>query len=96
MKIYNAYVCRCEELTEDEIIEAIKQGADTVDAVKKQLRAGMGPCQGKGCRNRIAGLIARHTGKTIEECLAFSQRPPVGVVALKNIVDIELEEDNIV
>ena len=43
-------ICRCEEITEDEIIKSINDGASTVDEVKKFTRAGMGLCQGRTCR----------------------------------------------
>jgi NAD(P)H-nitrite reductase large subunit len=42
-------VCRCEEVTEREIIEAIEAGCRTMAEVKRMTRAGMGPCQGRTC-----------------------------------------------
>ena len=42
-------VCRCEQVTEAEILEAIRRGANTMDAVKHITRAGMGRCQGGFC-----------------------------------------------
>lgn len=63
---YGNIVCRCECVSEAEVIEAIKRGARTVDGVKKRLGTGMGKCQGSGCDDKIAALLARELGKSIE------------------------------
>ena len=54
-------VCRCEKVTEAEIVEAIHSPvpATTVDAVKRRTRAGMGRCQGGFCGPRVMEIIAR-------------------------------------
>ncbi len=56
---YGHVVCRCETITEGEIVEAIKRGARTVTAVKYMTRAGMGRCQGGFCGPRVVGIMAR-------------------------------------
>ncbi|MBO4694583.1 MAG: FAD-dependent oxidoreductase [Clostridia bacterium] len=62
-------VCRCEKITEAEIVQAIHSPlpATTVDAVKRRTRAGMGRCQGGFCGTRVIEILARETGKTISE-----------------------------
>lgn len=46
------YVCRCEEITKAEVIEAVRNGATSVNEVKRLLRTGMGMCQGTQlCKN---------------------------------------------
>lgn len=57
-------ICRCEKVTEAEIIEAMRRGipVHTTDAVKRRVRAGMGFCQGNFCRERVKKLIARELG----------------------------------
>lgn len=62
---YGRVICRCEQVTEAEIIEAITRplGAKTVGGVKRRVRAGMGRCQGGFCGPRILELLARHQGK---------------------------------
>lgn len=54
-------VCRCEKVTEAEIVEAIHSPLEayTVDAVKRRTRAGMGRCQGGFCGPRVMEIIAR-------------------------------------
>ncbi len=57
-------VCRCEKVTEGEIIAAVRNNppALTVDAVKRRTRAGMGRCQGGFCQPSVAEIISRETG----------------------------------
>lgn len=57
-------ICRCERVTEAEIVDAIHRGINIVstDMIKRRTRAGMGPCQGSFCRPRVAELITRETG----------------------------------
>lgn len=43
-------ICRCQEVTEQEIIDAVHEGATTVDGIKRRTRACMGLCQGKDMR----------------------------------------------
>lgn len=66
---YGQIVCRCEKITEGEIVAAIRQNppATTVDAVKRRTRATMGRCQGGFCMPIIAGIISRELGIDIEE-----------------------------
>lgn len=71
------YVCRCEEVTLEEIDEWIDKGYDTVEELKRVLRVGMGPCQGRGCQDILLREIARKTGKKITEIQPATARPPV-------------------
>jgi glycerol-3-phosphate dehydrogenase len=59
---YGHVVCRCETVTEGEIVEAIKRGARTVAGIKYMTRAGMGRCQGGFCGPRVVGILARELG----------------------------------
>ena len=59
---YGHVVCRCETISEGEIIEAIRRGATTLDGVKFRTRAGMGRCQGGFCTPRVVKLLARELG----------------------------------
>jgi len=56
---YGHIVCRCETVTEGEIIEAISRGATTLDGVKFRTRAGMGRCQSGFCTPRVLKILAR-------------------------------------
>jgi glycerol-3-phosphate dehydrogenase len=58
---YGKIVCRCEIVTEGEIIDSIKRplGATTIDGVKRRTRAGMGRCQAGFCSARVLDILAR-------------------------------------
>ncbi len=58
---YGNIICRCEMISEGEILDAIHRplGARSLDAVKRRTRAGMGRCQGGFCSPKVMGLISR-------------------------------------
>lgn len=62
--LYGNIVCRCETVTEGEILDAIHRplGAKSVDAVKRRVRAGMGRCQGGFCGPKVIEILARELG----------------------------------
>ncbi|MDI9388716.1 MAG: NAD(P)/FAD-dependent oxidoreductase [Synergistota bacterium] len=64
---YAQIVCRCETVTEAQIVEAIRRGARTVAAVKIWTRAGAGRCQGGFCGPRVVAILARELGIPPEE-----------------------------
>ena len=66
---YGRVICRCETVTEGEIVDAITRplGARSLDGVKRRTRAGMGRCQGGFCGPRVMELIARETGMDLSE-----------------------------
>ena len=70
-RLYGRVICRCETITEAEIVEAVRRGATTVDGVKRRTRAGMGRCQGGFCAPRVMEIISRETGIPMEELTKF-------------------------
>lgn len=66
---YGRIICRCENITEGEIVDIIKRnvGATTVDGVKRRARPGSGRCQGGFCSPRVMEIIARELDKDITE-----------------------------
>ncbi len=75
-------VCRCEEITAGEIRQAVRDGARTVDQVKRLTRAGKGLCQGRTCRSLVERIIAQETGQQLADMAYPNNRPPVRVVTL--------------
>lgn len=61
---YGRIICRCEEVSEGEIVDCIHRpcGARTVKGVKKRVRPGMGRCQGGFCEPRVLAILARELG----------------------------------
>ena len=70
---YGRIVCRCEVVTEGEIIDSIKRplGAATLDGVKRRTRAGMGRCQAGFCSARVLDILARELGIEHTEVTKF-------------------------
>lgn len=66
---YGNIICRCETITEAEIIRAIhtEPCATTVDEIKRKLRAGMGRCQGGFCSPKVVEILARELNVPVEE-----------------------------
>lgn len=66
---YGRIVCRCEEISEGEIRDALRGPlpATTVDGVKRRTRAGAGRCHGGFCLPRVMEIMARETGKELSE-----------------------------
>ena len=64
---YAQIVCRCETVTEGQVLEAIRRGARTITAVKMMTRAGTGRCQGGFCCPRVAEILSRELGIPLDE-----------------------------
>ena len=66
---YGKIVCRCEQITEGEILHAIRRNppAKDIDGVKRRTRSGMGRCQGGFCQPYVAELIAKERKIALEE-----------------------------
>ena len=62
--LYGNVICRCETITEAEILQAIHRplGARSMDAVKRRVRAGMGRCQAGFCGPKVLEILARELG----------------------------------
>ena len=85
-------ICRCEDLTEKEILEAIKEGYNTLEELKRKLRLGMGPCQGRTCISLTMHLLAKNTGVAITEIQIPATRPPIVPVSLGTLASDENEK----
>lgn len=74
--LYGNIVCRCETVTEGEIVDAIHSviPATSVDAVKRRLRAGMGRCQGGFCGPKVIEILARELGISPDEVRKNNER----------------------
>lgn len=66
---YGTIVCRCEEISEGEIVDAITRtlGAVSLDGIKRRVRAGMGRCQAGFCTPKTMEILARETGKEMKD-----------------------------
>ena len=66
---YGVIICRCEEISRGEIIDALNSPlkVPTIDGIKRRVRAGMGRCQGGFCSPQIVKIIADHEGISIDQ-----------------------------
>lgn len=72
-KAYGRIICRCETITEGEILDAIHApaGARDVDGVKRRTRAGMGRCQGGFCSSKVVEILSRELNMPMNEITKF-------------------------
>lgn len=80
------FVCRCEEVSRRMIVEAIEDGARSLDAVKRQTRAGMGLCQGRTCRHLVSKLLSEMRGEPQETLVPPTVRPPVRPLPVESLL----------
>lgn len=85
------YVCRCEEITKAEVIEAVQKGATSVNEVKRVLRPGMGLCQGRNCAKTIERIIAQELQVPPADIPHATMRGPVRPVKVSAYTTLEVE-----
>lgn len=73
---YGRVICRCEKITEGEIVDVIKRsaGATNIDAIKRRARPGMGRCQGGFCEPLILKLLAEELDMDLMEIVKDNQK----------------------
>jgi glycerol-3-phosphate dehydrogenase len=77
---YGRAVCRCENVSEAEIVDAIQRGATTLDGIKFRTRAGMGRCQSNFCGPEVAAILARELHQPFEK---VTKKGPGSVYVVK-------------
>ena len=85
----NTVVCRCEELTKQDVADVIDIGLAGPNQLKSFSRAGMGPCQGRFCGLTVQEMIARETGRTPADVGYYRLRPPIKPIPLNELADLE-------
>ena len=83
----NTILCRCEDLTRENILDCIRAGYCTIDEIKRVTRAGMGPCQGRTCRMLIAQELSAYYKIPMEEIMMPTFRPPVKPIPMGVLAD---------
>lgn len=78
-------VCRCEEVTAQQIADAVKLGCPGPNQMKSFLRCGMGPCQGRLCGLTVTELIAEARGVPPQEVGYYRIRPPVKPITVAEL-----------
>jgi glycine/D-amino acid oxidase-like deaminating enzyme/Fe-S-cluster-containing hydrogenase component 2 len=100
-KPLDALVCRCEEVTLDQILTAINDGYTSLNEIKRILRCGMGPCRGLGCKCIIEGQLKACGNKSVEALLKVKQdrpmifRPPTKRITLAEAARLSFTPEEI-
>ncbi|CAB1060628.1 hypothetical protein D1BOALGB6SA_5395 [Olavius sp. associated proteobacterium Delta 1] len=76
-------ICRCEEITQGEIKDAIRNGIQTLNGVKRITRAGMGLCQGQTCQQLVARILTEELGLSAADIDPTTARGPVRPLRLE-------------
>ena len=86
-KSFGKIVCRCESITEGEILHAIRTnpGARDLDGVKRRTRAQMGRCQGGFCGPQIVEILSRELGISYEEVTKSGEGSYVNIGRTKEV-----------
>ena len=72
-------ICRCEDVTEREIVDAVERGYDDLESLKRYLGFGTGPCQGKNCIAKVASILVSRKKQVVSP---ITSRIPVFALPL--------------
>jgi bacterioferritin-associated ferredoxin len=84
------FVCRCEDVTEEEIVNLITEGYSTLSELKQFLRVGMGECQGRCCRELVLEIISREKKIEKKDILPPTIRAPIKPVSMKVLKTLKI------
>jgi NADPH-dependent 2,4-dienoyl-CoA reductase/sulfur reductase-like enzyme len=88
-------VCRCEEVTAKDILDAVAIGATGPNQLKAYRRTGMGPCQGRLCGLTVTELMAQARGKSPQEIGYYRLRAPVKPITLAELAAMPKTEADV-
>lgn len=82
----NTILCRCQDISKQEVLDAIGAGITDLEELKRFLHIGMGPCQGRTCGRLVAAILSEKTGRPPAAIGTIKKRPPLVPVQIKSIV----------
>ena len=88
-------VCRCEEVTASDILDAVAIGATGPNQLKAYRRSGMGPCQGRLCGLTVTELMAQARGRSPQEIGYYRLRAPAKPITLAELAAIPKTEADV-
>lgn len=92
MRKDHVIICRCEDVSLQQIHDLLDQGHTNFEDMKRLLRVGMGPCQANTCGHLIQREIAKYLGQSVEDIPIQKVRPLVMGVPLKKIAEDQDDE----
>lgn len=78
-------ICRCEDVTLEQIHDLLNKGYTDIEELKRLLRIGMGPCQGNNCMQLLQREVAKFSNKKLEEIKTAKVRPLTMGISLDKI-----------
>ncbi|KXG76053.1 MAG: hypothetical protein PWP45_1664 [Tepidanaerobacteraceae bacterium] len=87
-------ICRCEDVTLEEIEALIEKGYTSMEEIKRITRCGMGQCQGRTCRTLLLAELAKATNKNPAEIEVTTFRPPAKNIKMSVILEGSENEKN--
>ncbi len=87
----NIIICRCQDITLEEVEQAIDSGITDPEQLKRFLHIGMGPCQGRTCGQLVTRILIQKTGKSSVDIKSTSTRPPLISIPIKELLGGEHE-----
>ena len=94
LKQGESIVCRCEDISLEELQALLDDHCLTLNQVKLASRATMGPCQGKTCISLILREIAAKTGKSVDQLIGPRHRVPIKPVTIGAIIGLESDKES--
>jgi sarcosine oxidase, subunit alpha len=85
-----SFLCVCEDVVQTDVVDAIGEGFDDMETLKRYTTLSMGPCQGKTCLAASIRVCARETGRSIAETGRTVARPPLQPVPLGALAGFQL------
>src|SRR5690606_23221304 len=91
--VSKTFVCTCEDVTIDDVRQAIALGHRDIESVKRFTGFGTGPCQGKLCTAAVARILAREAGLAPETLQPFTPRPPARMLSFGELATYPVDEE---
>lgn len=88
----NIIICRCEDVSLQQLHNCFDEGYTTFEDLKRILRVGMGPCQGNSCQLLVQRELAKYLKKPLREIKTQTVRPLITGVKLSAIVENAKDE----
>lgn len=82
----DAVICRCEDVTRQDLVDAARAGARDVNQLKHFTRCGMGPCQGRMCGDVVAEILAQEHHLDRQAVGYWTARPPLRTISLQSML----------
>jgi len=80
-------ICRCEDVSLEDLHHVLKEGYKSIEEIKRILRVGMGSCQGNTCNLLVQREVAKFYKLPLKEVKPQKVRPLISGVKLKSIVE---------